>query len=104
TPVSAIAGILPLVDLVLVMTVEPGFGGQKYRHDMVPKIQQLRAIIDRRKLACRLEVDGGITLETALIAVAAGADVLVAGNAVFAAANPASALKRIRKAIDKSLK
>jgi ribulose-phosphate 3-epimerase len=104
TPVSAIARILPLVDLVLVMTVEPGFGGQKYMHDMVPKIRELRGIIERRKLACRLEVDGGITLETALLTVAAGADVLVAGNAVFGAKNPASALKLLRKAIDKSLK
>lgn len=104
TPVSAIAAILPLVDLVLVMTVEPGFGGQKYMHDMVPKIRGLREIINRKKLDCRLEVDGGITMETALITVAAGADVLVAGNAVFAAPKPGIAVKLMRKAIDKSLK
>jgi ribulose-phosphate 3-epimerase len=104
TPVKDIVRLLPLVDLVLVMTVEPGFGGQKYMHDMVPKIRALREMIDRKKLSCRLEVDGGITLETALITVAAGADVLVAGNAVFAAQNPAAAITLMRKAIDKSLK
>lgn len=104
TPVSAIARILPLVDLVLVMTVEPGFGGQTYMHDMVPKIRALRALIDRRGLDCRLEVDGGITMETALVTVAAGADVLVAGNAIFGAPNPGAAVRRLKKAIDKSLK
>jgi ribulose-phosphate 3-epimerase len=95
TPVSKILPLLPKLDLVLVMTVEPGFGGQKFMADMMPKVKALREVIDRRKLKCRLEVDGGINIETTPIVVRAGADVLVAGNSIFSAKNPANAVKHL---------
>ena len=75
--------VLPDLDMVLVMSVNPGFGGQQFIEAVVPKIRALRAEIDRRKLAVAIEVDGGIDAETAPVVVAAGATVLVAGSAVF---------------------
>jgi ribulose-phosphate 3-epimerase len=81
TPASAIWHVLDRVDLVLVMTVNPGFGGQTFIPAMVDKIRSVRAMIDDRPI--HLEVDGGITVETAAIVAKAGADVLVAGSAVF---------------------
>ena len=81
TPAEAVAHVLDLVDLICVMTVNPGFGGQRFIPTMLPKIRALRAMIGDRDI--RLEVDGGITPETAPAAVAAGADVLVAGSSVF---------------------
>jgi len=75
--------VLPDLDMVLVMSVNPGFGGQQFIEAVVPKIRALRAAIDRRKLAVAIEVDGGIDAETAPVVVAAGATVLVAGSAVF---------------------
>lgn len=83
TSLSAIDEILPLVDMVLVMTVNPGFGGQAFISGMVDKIARLRRILYDRKSAAELEVDGGITSVTAPLAVKAGADVLVAGSAIF---------------------
>jgi ribulose-phosphate 3-epimerase len=83
TPLSAIDEILPLVDLVLVMTVNPGFGGQAFIAGMVDKIARLRRMLDDRKSRAELEVDGGITAVTAPLAAGAGADVLVAGSAIF---------------------
>lgn len=83
TPLSAIDEILPLVDLVLVMTVNPGFGGQAFITGMVDKIARLRQILDNRGYRAELEVDGGITAVTAPLAAKAGADVLVAGSAIF---------------------
>jgi ribulose-phosphate 3-epimerase len=83
TPLSSIDEILPLVDLVLVMTVNPGFGGQAFIAGMVDKIARLRRILDDRKYRAELEVDGGITVVTAPLAAGAGADVLVAGSAIF---------------------
>jgi ribulose-phosphate 3-epimerase len=81
TPVTAIEHMLDRVDLVLVMTVNPGFGGQAFIPAMLEKIRRLRALIGGRDI--RIEVDGGITAETAPLAIAAGANVLVAGSAVF---------------------
>jgi len=81
TPVSAVENILDNIDMVLVMTVNPGFGGQKFTHSMLEKVAQLRAMIGERPI--HIEVDGGITPETATLAARAGADVLVAGSAVF---------------------
>lgn len=95
TPTSRILPLLPNLDMVLVMTVEPGFGGQSFMPDMMPKVEALRRIIDSKKLKCRLEVDGGINIDTAPIAVRAGAGVLVAGNSVFASKNPAKAVKAL---------
>jgi ribulose-phosphate 3-epimerase len=83
TPLSAIDEILPLLDLVLVMTVNPGFGGQAFITAMVDKIARLRRILYERKSKAELEVDGGITAATAPLVATAGADVLVAGSAIF---------------------
>jgi ribulose-phosphate 3-epimerase len=87
TPVEAALELLPLCDLVLVMTVEPGFGGQSFMADMMPKVRALREAIDRENPACELEVDGGVNLETAKTCIDAGANVLVAGSALFKAAD-----------------
>lgn len=83
TPVAALDEVLPELDLVLVMTVDPGFGGQEFIAGTVPKIRRVRALLDRLRPACELEVDGGIHAETAALAVEAGAHVLVAGSAIF---------------------
>jgi ribulose-phosphate 3-epimerase len=81
TPASAVEYLLDMVDLVCVMTVNPGFGGQKFIHSQIEKTRQLRAMIGDRPI--HIEIDGGITPETAPLMAAAGADVLVAGSAVF---------------------
>lgn len=83
TPVSAVEHVLDLVDMVLVMTVNPGFGGQAYIATMEPKIRELRALIVARGLDVDIEVDGGIGPDTIEAAVAAGANVLVAGSALY---------------------
>ncbi|MES2694625.1 MAG: ribulose-phosphate 3-epimerase [Verrucomicrobiota bacterium] len=87
TAVTAIEHLLPLVDLVLVMTVQPGFGGQSFRHEMLPKLQQLDTWRRERGLTFRLEVDGGIDLANAAECRAAGADTFVAGTSFFKAAD-----------------
>jgi ribulose-phosphate 3-epimerase len=96
TPAEAALPWLDTVDLVLVMTVEPGFGGQRFMADMLPKIRTLRRWIEERGLACELEVDGGVDADTAPLCIAAGADVLVAGSAVFGKADRAAAIRTIR--------
>ncbi len=95
TPAEAIAEYLPLVDMVLVMTVEPGFGGQKFMADMMPKLKQLRAMLDRVNPACHLEVDGGVDLVTGEICKENGADVLVAGSAFFKAEDKPAFVKHV---------
>lgn len=85
TPAEAVAPYLELVDLILVMTVEPGFGGQKFMVDMMPKLAAIREMINRQNPTCELEVDGGVNLETAKTCVRNGANVLVAGSAYFKA-------------------
>ncbi len=85
TPPEAIYPFLPLCDMVLVMSVEPGFGGQKFMPEALSKLQKLSQEIRRQSLSTELEVDGGINMETAQFAVNAGATVLVAGNALFTA-------------------
>ncbi|MCL2334633.1 MAG: ribulose-phosphate 3-epimerase [Endomicrobia bacterium] len=92
TPVSEIEDLLPFLDLVLVMTVEPGFGGQSFMCDMLAKIANLRKIIDNNKYACLIEVDGGINASTGAQCAQAGADVLVSGNYIFTAPNPKEAI------------
>ena len=96
TPADAITAVLDMADLVLVMTVNPGFGGQAFLHSQLAKVRQVRAMIGSRPIA--LEVDGGITPETAPLAVQAGAGVLVAGTAVFGATNPAASIAAMRGA------
>ncbi len=90
TPADAAFPYLSMVDMVLVMTVEPGFGGQSFMADMMPKVAALRAEIDRRGLPVSLQVDGGINEKTAGIAAAAGADVAVVGSALFGSDDPAA--------------
>jgi len=84
TPASVLEEVLPQIDQVLVMTVDPGFGGQHFLNVTMPKVRRVRKMIDALNPACELELDGGVNLETAPFGVAAGADVLVAGTAVFA--------------------
>ena len=95
TPAEAVLPFLDLCDLVLVMTVEPGFGGQSFMADMMPKVQAIRAWIDARNPACELEVDGGVNTETAKVCIAAGANVLVAGSAFFKAADKAAFVRAV---------
>ncbi|HIE17760.1 MAG TPA: ribulose-phosphate 3-epimerase, partial [Dehalococcoidia bacterium] len=83
TPLSSLDEILPLLDLILIMTVNPGFGGQVFIESMMDKIARLRKILDERQANAELEVDGGINADTAPKVVAAGAEVLVAGAAIF---------------------
>ena len=97
TPASVLEEILPEVDLVLVMTVNPGFGHQHFLHSTLAKIQRVRQMVERMKLSCEVEVDGGVDEETAPLAAAAGADVLVAGSSIFGdGAGVASAMSRLR--------
>ena len=97
TPAEAIAEYLPMVDLVLVMTVEPGFGGQKFMADMMPKLKQLRAMLDEVNPGCHLEVDGGVDLVTGEVCKENGAEVLVAGSAYFKAADKPAFVASIEK-------
>ena len=85
TPVEAAIPYLEKCDMILVMTVEPGFGGQKFMADMMPKVQQVRQYIDAMNPECELEVDGGVDVNTAPICIHSGANVLVAGSAVYKA-------------------
>ncbi|WP_076959546.1 ribulose-phosphate 3-epimerase [Teichococcus deserti] len=96
TPVSAIEHVLDLVDLVLVMTVNPGFGGQSFIESQLPKMETLRRMIDATGREIALQVDGGVTAKTAPLCIAAGADVLVAGTAVFGAPDYAAAIAGLR--------
>ncbi len=95
TPAEALAPYLSMVDLVLVMTVEPGFGGQKFMADMMPKVKQLRAMLDEVNPSCHLEVDGGVDLTTGEICKENGADVLVAGSAFFGSKDRPAFVKSI---------
>ena len=98
-PATAAEAVLPFlkeVDLVLVMTVEPGFGGQSFMNDQVPKIKAIRQLIDDNAPNVELEVDGGVDGKTAALCIEAGADVLVAGSAVFGKADRAAAIEAIR--------
>jgi ribulose-phosphate 3-epimerase len=101
TPIDIIDYILPELDLVLVMSVNPGYAGQQFMEDVVDKIALVREILDQRGLAAELEVDGGITADTAPKAVAAGARVLVAGSAIFnKKENVTQAMERLRASIE----
>jgi ribulose-phosphate 3-epimerase len=97
TPAEVLAEILPDVDQVLVMTVDPGFGHQSFLHSTLPKINRVRRMIDRVKPECDLEVDGGIDPGTARLCVEAGANVLVAGSTVFGSSESVTeAMSRLR--------
>jgi ribulose-phosphate 3-epimerase len=96
TPIDAYADLLPELDMVLLMTVEPGFGGQAFLDLVLPKIRRARKAIDGTGLPIALQVDGGVTRETILRAAEAGADVFVAGSSVYGTADPAEAVVTLR--------
>lgn len=104
TPAEALEPFLKEVDLILVMTVEPGFGGQKFLDNQMSKVRRLRDEITRRGLKTRIQVDGGVSPKTAHIVAEAGADVLVAGSAVYGAENPAQAIDDIRTKAEAAFK
>ena len=98
-PITAAEAVLPYVkdvDLILVMTVEPGFGGQAFMEDQLPKIRKIREYINEYNPDCHLEVDGGVAKDTAPLVIGAGADVLVAGSAVYGAADRTAAIQTLR--------
>jgi ribulose-phosphate 3-epimerase len=100
TPLAAVQEILDEVDLLLVMTVDPGFGGQPFIRSTLAKIERLRAMLTARNLTCDIEVDGGVNAETAPVAVRAGANVLVAGSAVYGhPSGPAAGIAALRAAL-----
>ncbi|ANB61174.1 ribulose-phosphate 3-epimerase [Anoxybacteroides amylolyticum] len=96
TPVSMIEHILDDVDLVLLMTVNPGFGGQKFIPSVLPKITRVAQLANERNLQVEIEVDGGVNAQTARLCIEAGANVLVAGSAVYSATDRAAAIRAIR--------
>lgn len=96
TPAEAVLPFLPYCDLILVMTVEPGFGGQSFMQDMMPKLKTIRGYIDAQNPGCELEVDGGVNAETARICRENGANVLVTGSAYFKAADPAAFVRAVK--------
>ena len=96
TPAEAALPYLEQVELILVMTVEPGFGGQKFMADMMPKVSALRRWIDEKNPACELEVDGGVAPDTCRTCIEAGANVLVAGSAVYKAADIPARILELR--------
>ena len=97
TPASVLAPVMDLLDLVLVMTVNPGFGGQSFLHSQLPKIAEIRRMIDATGRDIHLQIDGGVTAETAPLCVQAGADTLVAGTAVFGKPDYAAAIAALRQ-------
>lgn len=96
TPVAALHDVLHEIDLVCMMSVNPGFGGQKFIPYTLDKIKQLRQMIDERKLNVLIEIDGGVTVENAASIIEAGADVLVAGNTVFKSADPKATISQLK--------
>ena len=97
TNYEQVKDLLPLIDVLLVMTVEPGFGGQKFMDDMLDKVKQARAEINKTNLKVWIQVDGGVGYQTIEKATDAGADFLVVGSAAFATANPDKAMKELRQ-------
>ena len=100
TPVSMLVDLVEEIDRVLVMSVNPGFGGQSFIERALIKVIEVRTLLDERNPSCEIEVDGGIGLENLERSVAAGADVLVAGNAVFGAGDPPEVLREMRRRIE----
>jgi ribulose-phosphate 3-epimerase len=96
TPVSVLEDILPEADLFCLMSVNPGFGGQKFIYQTLNKIKKLRAMLDEHNLDAHIEIDGGVGLQNAEVILQAGADVLVAGSSVFAATDPTKAIRDMK--------
>ena len=97
TPVSVLEDILPQIDLVCIMSVNPGFGGQKFIENTYQKITKLRTLAKQLNTEVLIEIDGGVGHQNALALIKAGADVLVAGNAVFGAQNPMEMITELKK-------
>ena len=100
SPITLLADVITDIDLVCMMSVNPGFGGQKFIEHTLTKIRQLKQLITERGAHTQIEIDGGVTLDNAATIIEAGADVLVAGNTVFASADPQATIKKL-KAIGK---
>ncbi|MCL6588439.1 MAG: ribulose-phosphate 3-epimerase [Firmicutes bacterium] len=96
TTLSCLEYVLGEVDVVLLMTVNPGFGGQKLLPSVIPKIQKLREMIDRRGYQCKIEVDGGVTWENAQMLVKAGVNIIVAGTLIYRDPDPGQAINRLK--------
>lgn len=96
TPVSLLEDLIEDIDLVCLMSVNPGFGGQKFIYQTLPKVKKLKAMIETRNADTLIEIDGGVGLQNARVLVEAGADVLVAGSAVFKAENPVETIGRLK--------
>ncbi len=103
TPVETIQHVLEDIDLVLFMTVNPGFGGQKFIHSVVPKVKQLADIIKEKNLSIEIEIDGGINEETIVACAQAGATVFVAGSAIYSKKDRTQALQAIKKAGEEAI-
>ncbi|MTD30286.1 ribulose-phosphate 3-epimerase [Planomicrobium sp. YIM 101495] len=103
TPIETIQHVLEDIDVVLFMTVNPGFGGQKFIHSVVPKVAALKKIIDEKGLDIEIEIDGGINAETIVPCAEAGATVFVAGSAIYNQEDRAAALTRIKRAGQEAL-
>jgi ribulose-phosphate 3-epimerase len=102
TPLGTIEEVIEQLDLLLLMTVNPGFGGQKFIREVLPKLTRARSLIQQRRPGCELEVDGGVDLTTGPLAAAAGADVLVAGTCVFAhPGGPGAGVRALREAVQR---
>ena len=96
TPVESIKELLPLLDMVLIMSVEPGFGGQKFIRNTFNKVKELKAMINEKGCDTLIEIDGGVDLHNASMLAECGADVLVAGSTVFKAENPTETIKELK--------
>lgn len=96
TPVSTLEHIIEDIDLALIMTVNPGFGGQKFIYQSIPKLRKCKQLIDTRNAKCIIEVDGGIGMHNAQEVLKAGADILVAGSSVFKSSDPKEAISKLR--------
>ena len=99
TPLSSIEEIIEIADLILIMSVNPGFGGQKFIYNAIPKIKRLRQMIDEKNAKCLIEIDGGVGLHNAEVIINAGCDVLVAGTSVFGDPNPKLAIQRFKNIV-----
>jgi ribulose-phosphate 3-epimerase len=98
TPFDAAASYLPDIDLLLIMSVHPGFGGQQFMTEVLDKVRAARRVIDRDHLPVEIEIDGGVQTATAPLAASAGVDILVAGSAIFGAPDPVAAARALREA------